>query len=66
MDWVTAIVTLGSAAIGFFGAMIKEHLSKQSELRAKELEWKKQHQAQNIVEPIILYLDELLGFGINE
>ena len=60
MDWVTAIVTLGSAAIGFFGAVIKEHLSKQSELRAKELEWKKQHQAQNIVEPIILYLDELL------
>ena len=51
MDWTTliqdnfsAFIALVGTIIGFLGALLKDHLSRKSELQYKQLAWQEEYQ----------------------
>jgi hypothetical protein len=52
--------TLGGAIVVFLGTLFKEHLSRKWEFKYKRLEWQKEYQEQQLANPIITFIDEML------
>lgn len=67
MDWnkiiqdnFAAIAALSGVLIGLVVSLIKESLTKKLELQQKELDSQKEYQNNNLVIPIITFVDETL------
>ncbi len=73
MDWsdlikqnfVTVIAVLGTLLAGLGSGFLASLISKKFELRKARFEWQKEYQTQNLVQPIISYIDETFALMEN-